>query len=261
MEGSRSAVPEIFPCPDCGGDIELWSDETQRQCPGCGTIVTRKQLRTAPKPERSFSMELKEVRDPSGQPLLFERYESVIPISLVDADSKNKIACEACHKFGKNFACPPYSPNLDEYTGSCRFARVICIRLPQEYYIDIIQENMYKACFRQARAILVDELLLFRQKGYLVGGCGYCQECDVCGAEKNLASCLYPDKMIYSLESMGVNLTSLTRTCFGFDLEWSGHEHAADFVCSIGAVFLHTREEVLSPTRTSASQTMNHRSL
>ena len=43
--------------------------------------------------------------------------------------------------------------------------------------------------------------------------------------------------MIYSLESLGVNLTALTKQGFGFDLEWSTNDQAADFVCSLGAIF------------------------
>ena len=48
-----------------------------------------------------------------------------------------------------------------------------------------------------------------------------------------------PKQKIYSLESLGVNLITLTKMCFDFDLEWSANEHAADFICSIGAIFMY----------------------
>ena len=34
--------PEIVSCPDCGADVELWSDEPSSQCPACGRMVIRK---------------------------------------------------------------------------------------------------------------------------------------------------------------------------------------------------------------------------
>ncbi len=46
-----------------------------------------------------------------------------------------------------------------------------------------------------------------------------------------------PTKRIYSLESLGVSVVSLTEKAINFKLEWSGCDSAADFVSAIGAVF------------------------
>jgi len=35
--------PEIFTCPDCGYEVEIWTDEIRRKCPACGRMVTRFQ--------------------------------------------------------------------------------------------------------------------------------------------------------------------------------------------------------------------------
>lgn len=32
---------EVVPCPDCGTDVEVWSDEATGQCPGCARTVIR----------------------------------------------------------------------------------------------------------------------------------------------------------------------------------------------------------------------------
>ena len=191
------------------------------------------------KTKKHYNVEVRERTDASGDSIVYEHFDTIIPLSKIDYADKNKIACEPCHKFGKNFACPPFSPSFKEYVGTHKYAKIICIRLPQEYFRHLIQEEIYRACFQQAREILVKELLPYREKGFLIGGCGYCQACEVCGAEQGVDSCIKPEKMIYSLESMGVNLTGLTKTCFDFDLEWSAGDNSADFVCSIGAVFLH----------------------
>jgi predicted metal-binding protein len=178
----------------------------------------------------------------AGETLYYERHEAIISISSLDYAEKNKIACEACHTFGKNFACPPFSPYLPDYLDSQVYAKIVCIRMPQEYFNNIIQEKTYKECFRTAQGILVDELVRYREKGYIIAGSGSCPACNVCGAEKGAEECNKPNTMIYSLESLGVNLTSLTRQCFGFELEWSGSEQTSDFVCSLGAIFFNEDE-------------------
>jgi ribosomal protein S27E len=32
---------EVVPCPDCGTDVEVWSDEATGQCPSCSRTVIR----------------------------------------------------------------------------------------------------------------------------------------------------------------------------------------------------------------------------
>ena len=70
-----------------------------------------------------------------------------------------------------------------------------------------------------------------------MAGCGACFACEECSAEIGEESCKLPDKRIYSLESLGVNVTALVKKCFDLDFEWTVDEHAADFVCGVGAVF------------------------
>ena len=37
----RQPVPELFPCPNCGTEVEIWSDEFRRVCPKCRKMVLR----------------------------------------------------------------------------------------------------------------------------------------------------------------------------------------------------------------------------
>jgi predicted metal-binding protein len=203
----------------------------------------RSEHNEIPAENNNFQVTVKEYQNVSGMTLYYERYEAVIPVSSFDHAKKYKIACEACHKFGKNFACPPHSPYLPEYLNGQSHAKVVCIRMPQEYFIDVIQEKNYRECFRTARGLLVEELVNHRKQGYLIAGSGFCLACDVCAVEEGSDRCKKPNEKIYSLESLGVNLTALTRRCFGFDLEWSANDRLSDFVCSLGAVFMKENKE------------------
>ena len=37
----RQPSPEIFECPNCSGEVEIWSDELSGRCSACGTTVMR----------------------------------------------------------------------------------------------------------------------------------------------------------------------------------------------------------------------------
>ena len=245
LEQTLAVFPETLSCPECGNDVEIWTDERKAKCSVCMKMVNPRQPEVieTPSADKKFQVTVNEYADDTGTTLYYERYETIISVSSFDHAQKNKIACEACHKYGKNFACPPHSPYFPEYLDAQNYAKVLCIRMPQEYFRNEIQEKIYRKCFRKARSILVEELLSYRKQGYLVAGSGFCLACKVCTVEEGFDNCKKPNKKIYSLESLGVNLTALTKRCFGFDFKWSANDHASDFVCSLGAVF--TNENIL----------------
>ena len=109
----------------------------------------------------------------------YEHYEAVLAISDIEQGKKYKIACEACPRFGKNLACPPYSPSFLGFIEGAKTAKVICIRLPTDYFDQPTSEERYRACFRMARGLLVEELLRYREDGYTIAGSGTCLACDV----------------------------------------------------------------------------------
>jgi HD superfamily phosphohydrolase YqeK/DNA-directed RNA polymerase subunit RPC12/RpoP len=37
----RQPAPELYPCPNCGTEVEIWSDELKRVCPSCKKTVLR----------------------------------------------------------------------------------------------------------------------------------------------------------------------------------------------------------------------------
>ncbi len=34
-------TPSFVKCPRCNGDVEIWSDEKDTQCPNCGFVVSK----------------------------------------------------------------------------------------------------------------------------------------------------------------------------------------------------------------------------
>jgi len=36
--------PEFYPCPWCGAEVEIWTNELGANCPQCGQMVTRERI-------------------------------------------------------------------------------------------------------------------------------------------------------------------------------------------------------------------------
>lgn len=184
-----------------------------------------------------FQVEIRETSEGLAAPLVYERYEAVMPVSGFVYERKFRLACETCPNYLKNLSCPPYSPFFEEYLEGSKTATVLCFRIPQEYFAELPLERRYYKSFKEARKLLGRELVDYRERGFLVAGSGACRACPVCAIAEGEDQCRNPELRIYSLESLGTNLTALTRRCFNIELEWSGPDRAADFVCAIGAVF------------------------
>jgi predicted metal-binding protein len=185
----------------------------------------------------SFKVETCETCGESAGPLVYKRYEAVLPVSDFVFENHIRLACETCPNYQKNLSCPPYSPVFQEYLKGVETATVLCFRIPQECFAELPPERRYQRSFKEGRRLLGRELLDYRKKGYPVAGSGACRACPVCAVAEGEDQCRYPERRIYSLESLGINLTALTRRCFNLDLEWSTPGRSASFVCAIGAAF------------------------
>jgi len=41
LEAFLRPKPEYVACPNCGSDVEIWSDENETECLNCGSKVSR----------------------------------------------------------------------------------------------------------------------------------------------------------------------------------------------------------------------------
>jgi predicted metal-binding protein len=174
---------------------------------------------------------------PSGMRLSYERYSKILPLTDFEYGDHIKAKCVGCPNYGKNLSCPPSSPSFIDYVGNAHEALVICIRLSKEFLKGATPQETYHQCFKQAGCILVDELDRYRQQGKMIAGSGPCLACDKCALETGSDICQNPEKRIYSLESLGVNVVSLLKKAFNLDLEWDSNGEIASYVCSVGAAF------------------------
>jgi len=166
-----------------------------------------------------------------------ERFERTISTTDIDFQVENTLGCEACSQHARNLACPPFSPPFLRHTNGKNRAKVIGYRVSLDQFPQQAVEERYHAAFGEVRGLLVNELLEDRRHGRVVAGAGACLACKECAAVHGESECRNPAMMIYSLESMGVNIVALSEKALDLRLEWSGGSRTAEYVIAIGAVF------------------------
>lgn len=189
-------------------------------------------------PDINMKTEVLEHRDAAGLTFLVERLENVLDVESIPCDMDYKEGCGPCEMRGKNLACPPHSPYLPEYIGGSTKVMALCFRVPLEQFPNHIPDESYWEAYHLVRDLLYEELIAWRGKGHIVAGSGPCHSCRECVAIKGEKVCRFPDKRVYSLESMGVSVVLFSEAAFDLSLDWSGQGTSADYVSAIGAVFM-----------------------
>lgn len=135
--------------------------------------------------------------------------------------------CSACPIFGKNWSCPPFDFDVGELLGRFDFAYIFGVKM-------IHDEKTRAACNTQKSALkysvwlmdnvnlkLLDILHDLERKypgsrGASGGSCKICPKC----ARIDSLSCRFPERMRNSIESLGFDVSMISKDLLGLELIW-----------------------------------------
>lgn len=115
-----------------------------------------------------------------------------------------------CGHFNKNWACPPAVGSVDECRDECsKYENALVFTGKYKLRREIDYRSMVKAYgeFRELTEKL-DEKLSKKLNEYKVFSIGNCKRCEKCSYPD---SCRFPDKLYPAVESMGINVSELTK--------------------------------------------------
>lgn len=161
-----------------------------------------------------------------------QRYESTIPVKeylekYVDVDTFLK-CCKACPHYDSKWSCPSYDFDVIEYWQKYSSLDLTAVKIifdedyagkefPEDEILRIIEASVKKI-----KRELSEELLLREQEvpDSVSLSAGSCILCDGECARKEKKPCRFPEKMRYSLESLGGNVGMTISKQMGVELEW-----------------------------------------
>jgi predicted metal-binding protein len=147
---------------------------------------------------------------------------------------------QGCSNFGKKYSCPPLSPDFNHYVKNNKLL-VLLLKT------DLSQLSAYKPYhrLRVANAVLksrIEKIMrsLEENTDTKFLGTGACRLCKPCHRKKGLP-CNHPDKMRYSLESLGVDCNKLAKDLFGIPLQWYKSKTCPEYTCVMCAIPLKNK--------------------
>lgn len=129
--------------------------------------------------------------------------------------------CTNCPRYDKNWSCPPRTFNVEEFVTLFEKAYLISVEFSLRGFAT--KEGSI-ASYYKTRFDINSGLMAAENQRYTTLIAGHCSYCDECTKIEN-KECPHPDKIRFSLESLGFKVSDIMESCFQTTLQWDGEEH------------------------------------
>lgn len=144
-------------------------------------------------------------------------------------------ACRACPNYGRIWSCPPYGFEVTEYWQRYSRLRLLVLKVP----VAALKSEEVGPRLAEARNALDGMLqtLEARHPGSMALQSGCCLLCSTC-ARSCGEDCRHPDRLRYSIESLGGDVTAALKELLEVELQWYSPEQVPDYLVQAGGLLL-----------------------
>ena len=142
--------------------------------------------------------------------------------------------CKACSGYAGTWACPPFDFDPREYLEQFSGFRLIVDKIDNSWAssADEAQEWLFSELEHFNLDMLEIEKTLPGSQAMAAQECQFCKKC----ARLSGHPCVHPDKMRYSLESIGAFPVKLVHDKLGFDILWSDGESIPEYYLMVAGI-------------------------
>ena len=161
--------------------------------------------------------------------------------NFYDRDKFHKL-CMQCEKYGKLWSCPPYSFEVKDILNKYDNVYLIGAKiiLSDKLICETKKEDILECTYtilNEVRKILGDMLLNLEDRyqeslSLYAGSCLLCENCD----RLNNKPCRFPERMRYSLESLGFDVSKTSSELLDIDIKWA-NDKLPEYFTLVSAFF------------------------
>lgn len=216
------AVPELFVCPDCGTEVEIWTDEFKGKCASCNRAFRKDNTANTgeKKPyERNVWEALKKLTLLASQ-LGASDAKALSTIEISVEDSLANLCREpGCENYGLSASCPPYVAGPDGFRkllNAFDHAVVFKIDVPSEILLSGERRDIFRLLHEIASNIerAAIEMGFNNSSAYAGGSCKkvFCRDYPDCPVIEENAECRNQLLARPSMSGFGINVLKLKKT-------------------------------------------------
>jgi len=167
--------------------------------------------------------------------------KSICADELVQYENKYRFSklCERqCVNYDRKWSCPPHSPAYTDYSKNFRYCLLILLSCRLSDF-DHVKSGYMKV--KTSNSILKsqsDRLTRFLESelaGRMLSN-GSCRLCKPCSKKTSGDKCKKPEKLRYSMESLGLNVAGISQDYFNHPLLWYKNKTIPQYSTVVSAV-------------------------
>ncbi|QTA84698.1 DUF2284 domain-containing protein [Desulfonema magnum] len=223
---ATAAVPETYLCPDCGKEVEIWTDEKKQRCPDCRAVIRNKNFQLSDE-EKNNSLLRQDKADRNLKKLVHLAYQrgasgaQIISPDDISAEENLANFCREprCENYGLSPSCPPHvsgPPGFRELQKKMSHAIVIRIDVPSAVLFSAERGEVMKLLHEIVAGLEQEAVNMgySASKSFAGGSCKkiFCHDHAVCGLLSDRGQCRNPQHARPSMSGFGINVSELMQT-------------------------------------------------
>lgn len=149
-------------------------------------------------------------------------------IAKYQDQAKFLVFCQHCGNYQTLWSCPPLLLDVPQFLQGFNYIYIIGVKViydeetiksahTAEKIKEITFQSLQEVKTKLAAALLTLEQQIPGSVSLSSGGCRLCQRCE----RRDDRPCRYPEKMRYSLDAFGFDLTAITSDLLQIELKWA----------------------------------------
>jgi predicted metal-binding protein len=215
------AVPELFLCPDCGMDIEIWTDEMKARCEFCKRVFQKdKTAQEAEKMTPCHSMrEVLEKLIQLACQMGASDAKAILTTHISVEENLAKLCRKpGCENYGLSASCPPYvkgPAGFRKLLKTFKHAVVFKIDVPSEILLSDERRDIFRLLHEIAASIerSAIETGFHHSSAFAGGSCKkiFCRDHPGCRVIAKNGECRNPLIARPSMSGFGINVLKLKK--------------------------------------------------
>jgi len=227
------AIPELFVCPDCGMNVEIWTDETKGKCTSCNTLFQKNDT-VSTMGKKKFGQNVGKALEKLTQLACQLGASDAKTISTTEISIEDSLAdlCRepGCENYGLSASCPPHVLGSDGFRKSMNtvdHAVVFKIDVPSEILFSEERRDIFRLLHEIAANIekAAIEMGFSNSSAYAGGSCKqiFCRDHPDCRVIAENGECRNPFFARPSMSGFGINVLKLKKAA-----GWMSHKTPRD---------------------------------
>lgn len=215
-----NSLPELYSCPECDIDFEIWTDESGGKCPSCSTYFKKVPAKeSSGSPSNSLEIKSKKLND-----LVQYAYEmgatraAIVSAKKIIAEKYLADRCKEprCENYGLSKSCPPYVSGPSEFRKQLeKFHQAIFFKIdiPYEILFSGERREIFQLLHQIAASIENEaiEKRYINSQAYAGGSCKkiFCHNHPECNVISENGECRNSRYARPSMSGFGINVSKL----------------------------------------------------